>query len=216
MAIVDNKITEKEIIENRIRSDSAPDRLVGSPDDNKKVFDRLALLIASKFNSSLESITASFTQQNQKTMDVKGELEDEIDVVAKRVNPLIVKGIYETLDDLQEAHPTGETGDSWLIGTYESNSAYIWDEDQMAWENVGGLINASGYNNAFNRSFERQASNLHENGIADVGVLNTIPRADHVHPSDTSKADLVSGYVDDAELLDSTTITIWRTILGIG
>lgn len=215
MAIVDNKITEQEIIENRIRSDSAPDRLVGLPDDNKKVFDRLALLIASRFNSSLDSITNTFTEENQKIATVKSILEDEIDSITKRVNPLIPKGIYETLADLQEAHPTGETGDSWLIGTYESNSVYIWDEDQESWANAGGLIDANGYNNAFNRSFESEASNLNENGVADVGILDTIPRADHVHPSDTSKADLVSGFVDDAELLDSTTITIWNTILGI-
>lgn len=216
MALIDYKVQSGEIIKNQIRSDGAPDRLVGSPDENKQVFDRLPLmLINQKYNPAIDELVLLFDEQNGKLVAVRNALQEEIENISKRVNPLVPKGIYETLSELQDAHPTGEPGDSWLVGTYESNTVYIWDEDQAAWANVGGLINVTGYKNAFNRSFENDPSKLKTNGIADDGILNTIPRADHVHPSDTSKADLVSGFVDDAELLDSTTITIWNEILGI-
>ena len=38
-------------------------------------------------------------------------------------------------------------------------------------------------NTAFNKSFETTASNIKANGTASVGVLDTLARADHVHPN---------------------------------
>src|SRR5271157_6019579 len=40
---------------------------------------------------------------------------------------------------------------------------------------------------AFNQNFETSSGNIKMDGAASAGALSTIPRADHIHPSDTSK-----------------------------
>jgi hypothetical protein len=49
-------------------------------------------------------------------------------------------GSYESLEALQEAHPTGEAGDAW----YVNPDLYIWDEDTQAWDNVGRIAGPQG------------------------------------------------------------------------
>ncbi len=46
---------------------------------------------------------------------------------------------------------------------------------------------------AFNQAFETVPANIQMSGTASVGSSDNIPRADHIHPSDTSKVDVVSG-----------------------
>lgn len=45
-------------------------------------------------------------------------------------------------------------------------------------------------NTAFNQNFETSTSNIKMNGTVSVGSSSNIARADHVHPSDTSKMDV--------------------------
>ena len=215
MALTDYKITDGEKSKNQIRSGGAPDRLTGSTDENKQVFDRLALLIALKYNDAVDTISDEFITQKAYIDSIRALVEKEIDDFSGGVTPLVPKGMYDTLAELEEAHPTGIVGDAWLVGDSTSNTAYIWDEDHEEWTDAGGLVDASGFKTAYNKSFESEAYNFNEDGIASAGVLNTIPRADHVHPSDTSKANLISGYVSDDELLDESTIEAWRSILGV-
>ena len=44
-------------------------------------------------------------------------------------------------------------------------------------------------NTAFNKDFETTETEIKENGTQAVGTSLNLPRADHVHPSDTTKAD---------------------------
>ena len=44
-------------------------------------------------------------------------------------------------------------------------------------------------NTAFNKNFTTNLSNIKMDGVRSLGTSNEIPRADHVHPSDTSKVD---------------------------
>lgn len=62
-------------------------------------------------------------------------------------------------------------------------------------------------NSAFNRSYGTDSSKLQPNGTASLGSENTTPRMDHVHPSDSSKADLT--YVNNqlALKLDKASVT---------
>lgn len=41
---------------------------------------------------------------------------------------------------------------------------------------------------AVSLNFETTSSNIKMNGTASVGALDTVPRADHIHPTDTSRA----------------------------
>ena len=213
MAITDKKITSGEI--NKSHVQKQPDRLTGTAQENKSVFDTLPELIARKHNEALDEIVSAFSSQNTKVDTVNAALNERMDEITGSANPLVPLGMYATLEDLQAEHPTGEKGDAWLIGDYTSNVVYMWDVDQEEWVNAGALAQGNGFKSAYNRSFEDISSNIQMDGTADAGVSFKVARADHVHPSDTTKADLQDGYVVDGELLEQATITKWHTILGI-
>lgn len=58
---------------------------------------------------------------------------------------------------------------------------------------IDQLINR---NTAFNSNFETSHNNIKMNGVASVGTLNTIARADHIHPVDTSRAPAIHTEVE--------------------
>ena len=55
-----------------------------------------------------------------------------------------VKGIYPTLLALQTAHPIGNTGDAYAVGTQESNEIYNWSTTTNQWFNMGSLQGPQG------------------------------------------------------------------------
>lgn len=55
-----------------------------------------------------------------------------------------VLGLYGTLLALQAAHPTGEAGQAWFVGTADDNVVYQWDVDKGQWVNVGALKGPKG------------------------------------------------------------------------
>jgi microcystin-dependent protein len=52
-------------------------------------------------------------------------------------------------------------------------------------------------NTAYNQSFETNTTNIKMDGAVSVGSSNNIARADHVHPSDTTKQNIISGATAD-------------------
>lgn len=56
----------------------------------------------------------------------------------------VLKGSYETLEELKFAHPFGEEGDAYAVGTSESNTVYIWDVNKSEWVSVGSLQGPQG------------------------------------------------------------------------
>ena len=59
-------------------------------------------------------------------------------------NGLVILGTYSALEDLQQAHPTGNEGDIYIVGTGDSNPAYVWDVDNQAWESIGKIRGEKG------------------------------------------------------------------------
>lgn len=53
-----------------------------------------------------------------------------------------VKGSYNTMADLIAAHPTGQEGDAYMVGT--PADLVVWDADNNAWKDVGRIQGASG------------------------------------------------------------------------
>ena len=49
---------------------------------------------------------------------------------------LVFKGTYPTLDALEEAHPTGQAGDCYKVGTEDNYTAYFWDPENERWESL--------------------------------------------------------------------------------
>lgn len=55
-----------------------------------------------------------------------------------------IKGMYATLQELLEAHPTGSVGDAYAVGTAASNTIFSWDADKGTWDDLGGLKGPQG------------------------------------------------------------------------
>lgn len=51
-----------------------------------------------------------------------------------------IKGSYDTVEELEAAHPTGESGDAYLV----AGSLYVWDVDNSKWTNVGDIKGPKG------------------------------------------------------------------------
>ena len=80
---------------------------------------------------------------------------------------------YATLADLQAAHPTGNPGDAYMVGDH----LYIWSVSTSAWVDAGTLSSPS-----------PSVTVPLMDGTAAIGSLTTYAKADHRHPSDTSRA----------------------------
>jgi len=57
---------------------------------------------------------------------------------------LQILGLYTTLADLQTAHPEGNPGDAYAVGTSTENVIYVWNVDELAWSNIGNLQGPAG------------------------------------------------------------------------
>lgn len=103
---------------------------------------------------------------------------------------LQILDVYPTLNDLQTAHPTGEPGDAYLVGSGSSYVLYIWSDTSSAWVEGGSLTTPSPAN-----------TDPLMDGTASIGSSIRYARADHVHPSDTSKVN-TSDYETDQQYID--------------
>lgn len=56
----------------------------------------------------------------------------------------LVLGLFETLEELQGAHPAGNAGDAYAVGSETENTIYIWDVDTAQWTNIGALQGPQG------------------------------------------------------------------------
>ena len=94
---------------------------------------------------------------------------------------LMILDEYATLADLQTAHPTGDSGDAYLVGTSPNFTLYIWSASSAAWVDGGALTSPS-----------PTTTTPLMDGAADIGSEVTYARGDHVHPSDTSKQNVLT------------------------
>ena len=80
---------------------------------------------------------------------------------------------YATLAELEAAHPTGNSGDAYMVGDH----LYIWSVSTSAWVDAGTLSSPS-----------PSVTVPLMDGTAAIGSLTTYAKADHRHPTDTSRA----------------------------
>lgn len=55
-----------------------------------------------------------------------------------------ILGMYDSLESLKAAHPTGERGDAYVVGETKQNTTYLWDTAQNKWVDVGSLKGEKG------------------------------------------------------------------------
>lgn len=53
-------------------------------------------------------------------------------------------GLYDSEESLKTAHPSGEDGDAYAVGSEADNAIYIWSADDGTWKNVGKLQGPQG------------------------------------------------------------------------
>lgn len=88
---------------------------------------------------------------------VTEDAEEDVTIVTAEVGPqgpegprglpspsLILRGRYETLSALQTAHPVGNLGDVYAVGTPGNVIVYGWDYDRDVWANLGALAGIPG------------------------------------------------------------------------
>lgn len=80
---------------------------------------------------------------------------------------------------------------------------HITAAERTAWNAKEPAISPK--NTAFNVNFETNAANIKTNGTASAGTLNKVARADHIHGSDPTKANL-SGSASQILLGDGSTM----------
>lgn len=51
---------------------------------------------------------------------------------------------YDTLPVLQEAHPVGQSGEAYAVGSEADNTIYIWNGEAAAWQDIGALQGPQG------------------------------------------------------------------------
>ena len=59
-------------------------------------------------------------------------------------NSFTLSGLYPSLQALQAAHPAGQAGDAWAVGSQTENTTYIWDVNARAWVDLGPLQGPQG------------------------------------------------------------------------
>lgn len=76
---------------------------------------------------------------NPKSVNIKGPKGDKGDKGEDGTGVTIL-GSYSSLSELQTAHPTGNSGDSYLI----NGNLYVWSVTEAAWKNVGTIQGPKG------------------------------------------------------------------------
>lgn len=51
----------------------------------------------------------------------------------------VVLGRYATVAALEAAHPDGNAGEAWTVGSAEENDIYLWNVDTREWQNIGHI-----------------------------------------------------------------------------
>lgn len=128
------------------------------------------------FNSDY-TMTITLSDGNTYTsMSLKGETGPQ-GPQGETGSGLQILDVYATLADLQSAHPTGQPGDAYQVGSEGNYILYIWSSSQSAWVQAGTIGTVSPYTSA-----------PLMDGTASAGSQNLYSRGDHVHPTDTSRA----------------------------
>ena len=88
--------------------------------------------------------------------------------------------------------PKGDKGDTPALDDAIDSSSSNGVKNSVIYTALQGKENTFPKNTAFNKAFETNSSNMRMNGTASIGTSSNVPRADHVHPSDTSKVDVAT------------------------
>ena len=91
---------------------------------------------------SVADIVAQYQRMQEVTAQTEAARDEALE--ASRQAGFRVLDRYATYELMTAAHPTGEAGEAYAVGTEEDNVVYIWGVDVLAWVNIGPLIGPVG------------------------------------------------------------------------
>lgn len=142
----------------------------------------------------------SYTYSWEKIGDTQIDLSGYVPTSRKVNNKALTSDI--TLD-------AGDVGA--VPTTRKVNNKALSSDVTLSASDVGAEPTISSKGSAFNKDFEDTDANIQMNGTADAGTSTKVARADHVHPHDTSKQDILTS----ANAGDNITIETVNNILKI-
>ena len=148
---------------------------------------------------SIADIVAQYKRMQEVTTQTEAARDQAISASLQAAR-FKVLDLYATYDAMIAAHPTGEAGQAYAVGTEDDNVVYIWGVDVLAWVCVGSLKGETGPRG--------KDANLSDNepkpmgSEANAGTSDLAARDDHVHAM-PSAAD-VGALAKDGTAADSS------------
>lgn len=126
------------------------------------------------------------------TVSGSATTSDLPDSTDKRYCTEAQKTIISNTSGVNTGDETASTIKTKLGTASSSTDGYLTSSD---WNTFNNKEPAISKNTAFNKNYETSTANIKMAGTASVGTTDTIAKADHVHPSDTSKLSLTGGTI---------------------
>ena len=112
------------------------------------------------------------------------KLADVTDVTATVAEVNFLSGVTSNV----QTQIDGKAAASHAHGNITNDGKVGTAANKVLTTSTAGTVVASDEGTAFNANFETAAATLKANGTASVGTATTVARADHVHPTDTTRA----------------------------
>lgn len=118
---------------------------------------------------SVEDIIAQYNAMKTVTAETMAARDQALEA-AKSAN-FQVLGQYDTLLQLMVAHPTGNAGDAYAVGTQEPYTVYIWDVNSNSWKDIGTVQGAAGYTPVRGTDYWTEADKAEIKSYVDDAIL---------------------------------------------
>lgn len=91
---------------------------------------------------SIDDIVAQYATMKQVTQETQAARDEAIRAAQQAEFTILDR--YDTYDEMVTAHPTGEAGQAFAVGTEDENVVYIWGVFSLAWVNIGKIMGPQG------------------------------------------------------------------------
>ena len=137
------------------------------------------------------------------------KLADVTDVTATVAEVNFLSGVTSNV----QTQIDGKAAASHAHGNITNDGKVGTAANKVLTTSTGGTVVATTEGTAFNANFETAAATFKANGTAAVGTATTVARADHVHPTDTTRAaaaDLTKHTSDTTVHITAAERTTWN------
>lgn len=147
---------------------------------------------------SIADIVAQYKRMQEVTTQTEAARDQAISASLQAAR-FKVLDLYATYDAMIAAHPTGEAGQAYAVGTADNNVVYIWGVDVLAWVCVGSLKGDTGPRGKDANLSDNEPKPMGRE--ANAGTSDLAARDDHVHA--LPSADDVGALAKDGTAADS-------------